>query len=138
MPVKQDMVYTAPFTTKNVPAIIDRMANEFPAEERRKVMVALYDSVHSLVHQRLVRMPLAEGETTARRIPIQEYLQLNLDMKKELYQVSLDDSVPLIRSFVKRYGRSLWQDVVEKYEAGLIAEDEFLALRAELEDDYVA
>lgn len=120
------LVFTTAHTNRVAPTIM-RLANVFPEGERAKIIDALISSVRGIIHQRLVRKPDGRGRTA-----VQEWLGLGASHRDKLYQADPRHLTPCIDGFVEEYGRSLGTDLVNKFEQGLVHQDDCMSILQEL------
>lgn len=94
---------------------IRRMVTQFPANERNSMALDIVSSLNMVVSQRLLKK---EG---GGRIAIREYVVMNSEIKEILSGCDLDRLSLVCRRILKTYGRSFYQDALDKYEQGLIS-----------------
>jgi defect in organelle trafficking protein DotB len=107
-------VYTT-IHASSVAAALPRAIGEFPADERRSVLVRTLDVLRLVITQWLV--PKVGGG----RVALREYLVFDQGMRLELATGDLDRLQPVIHRMVEERGRSLLADAREKFEQGLIS-----------------
>lgn len=98
---------------------IRRMVTQFPANERNSMALDIVSSLNMVVSQRLLK------KVGGGRIAIREYVVMNSEIKEILSGCDLDRLSLVCRKILKKYGRSFYQDALQKYEEGLISEKDF-------------
>lgn len=106
--------------TNSVEETVSRMIREFTWEERDGMAATINSALRLIVHQRLVPNISGDG-----RVAIRSHLNFTEEIRNELATVMIKDLIHVTRDFVDRYGRSLKQDAQDKFEQGLIAENEY-------------
>lgn len=118
-------VYTT-VHTNNVVMAIERMTDEFPAEDRWGMAVKLIDASRLIVNQRLYRNP--NGGRTA----IREYVPMTEDIRRRLIQAGESKYIKLLDEHLREHGQTLLQDAERKTALGLMYESDYQTLKSEL------
>jgi defect-in-organelle-trafficking protein DotB len=106
--------------TNSVEETVSRMIREFSWEERDGMNATINAALRLIVHQRLVPNVTGDG-----RIALRSHLAFTEEIRNELATVKIQDLITVTRDLVDRYGHSLKKDAQEKFEQGLIAENEY-------------
>lgn len=112
--------------TRSVAETPARILNTFSADEQPEIKTSLIHSLRLIVQQRLV--PTVDG----RRCAVREWLAFSDKMRYELSQQQVHEMIPYLRRCTEKYGQLLMDDVLHKYEAGII--DKSVYLRMAIED----
>lgn len=109
------LVYTTAHTN-GVAETMRRLINVFDSSEREPMQYDIVDSTKMIISQRL--LPSLDGK----RIPIREFLVFDDEIKDRLLDVNSNLLVGELRKIVKSKKQSLSDDVIRKFERGLISE----------------
>jgi defect-in-organelle-trafficking protein DotB len=117
-------VYTTvhTMTVAQTPA---RIINMFDPDERQMITATLFSAVRAIVHQRL--LPKVGGG----RVAIYEWLFFDRALGEALATAPIHSLTDRLSAIVDEQGRSLLVDAREKFEAGLIEEQDFKHIEAE-------
>lgn len=118
--------------TSNVHMAIPRMADSFSATDRVRITNSLLDNTRLIVHQRLLKRPDGVG-----RAPVRSALAVTQDVRHELLKTTTDLIPAVMKELTDSQGIGLLDDAQRQYAAGLIHDDEMLALERELAQEVV-
>lgn len=104
--------------SNGVADVIRQVANRFVFEERHAKIIDLLSSLKMVLAQMLI--PSTDGK----RIAIREYIIFNEHIIDLLIEADIDNITYEIRKLIPKYGKTFYQDALEKYEEGLISEEE--------------
>ncbi|WP_084206868.1 type IV pilus twitching motility protein PilT [Marinobacter lutaoensis] len=120
-------VYTT-VHVNSVAEMLSRMVGVFPFQEQARATAGLIGAAQVLIYQELI--PTVDGKRAA----IREYLALNNDMRRQLYETKGEHITAVMSDFVQQYGRPLMRDVDDLYEAGRIDQGLYDRYKAEFEN----
>lgn len=103
--------------TQSVAATPTRIINVFSTDMQQQAASVLTTGLRLIVQQRLERSPKGG------RTPIKEYLAFDRDAREKLVHTEPRMMAPAVQELVETKGRTLLQDVYEKYEQGLLYEE---------------
>lgn len=112
------LVYTT-VHSNGVADTIRRMVNAFPEGERNSRAVDLVSSLKMIVSQML--LPSTDGK----RVALREYLIFDQDILEELMEAGVENLTQVTRKIVKLKGQTFYQDAKNKFEEGILGEDQF-------------
>ena len=110
------------YTTVHANGVADtlrRMVTIFPHAEREARMFDLLETTKVILWQALVARP--DGSRQA----VREYLIITSEVRDLLLGTQPDQLVSKIRRLIDDYGKSIFRDVKQKYEQGLVAESAY-------------
>lgn len=113
--------------TNSVAETLSRMAREFPQNERDAMAASLISAMRLIVHQRLLKKPGGEG-----RIAVREWLVFDGEVRSALESEPLERLIPATRELLEKRKTRLIDDLVRKYESGVIDRREFEDFRLAL------
>lgn len=119
------LVYTT-CHTNNAAEIPARMLNVFPENEKEAAFMNLIDNLELLLTQKLV--PSIDGK----RVAIREYIILTQELKDVLIESGMAKVTYTLRKLIKEHGRTMLEDLTDKFIAGHISEEVFLDYRKDL------
>lgn len=119
------LVYTT-CHTNNVAEIPARLLNAFPENEKEAAFMNLIDNIELLLTQKLI------SSTNGKRVAIREYIILNQELKDLLIDGGIARITYTLRKLLKEYGRTMLEDLTDKFIQGEITEDVFIEYRKEL------
>lgn len=106
-----------------VPDCVRRMINVFPAGERNAKALDILSSLKMVIAQQLLK------STDGKRVAIREYLVFNEKIIDELIDAPLDHLTYTCRKVLLREGQTFLQDATNKFNQGLIDENELELVR---------
>lgn len=114
-------VYTT-LHTNGVAETMRRLVTSFPAEERSGRTLDIIETMKVCLWQKLV--PSTDGK----RIALREYLIFNDSIREMLLKESLEEITETTRNLLSKYGRTMQQDIQEKFDLGMIDEKQYKIL----------
>ena len=119
--------------TNGVGETIGRMAEAFPGPERDAAASKLLAAMKVLIHQRLLRKADGSG-----RVPVREWLVFDREVKRKLFSEPWSHWPFLVSDMLTERGQSSGQDARRAFEAGLISQEDFLAIEGEPRDGKIS
>ena len=111
--------------TRDVASTMQRIINVFPQASRDQMFATMANAMRLVVHQRL--LPCKAGG----RVAIQEYLVFSPEIRERIAEQPIPRLASEVQKAVEAFGRPLYLDAREKYEAGMIYESDFKQIERE-------
>jgi len=111
-------VYTT-LHSNSVAETVRRLVVTFPSEERQGRTIDIIETVRLIISQRLV--PTVDGK----RVALREYLVFDEHVRDILLETDLTQITNMVRKLVHERGKTIAQDALEKFEAGIISERQY-------------
>lgn len=108
-------VYTT-LHSNGVAETIRRLVITFPSEERQGRTIDIIETVRLVISQRLV--PTIEGK----RVALREYLIFDEKIRDILLETDILNITNVVRNLVREHGKTMADDALEKFKAGIISE----------------
>ena len=114
-------VYTT-LHTSGVAETMRRLVSSFDKEERQGKTIDIVETIRLCIWQKLV--PTVDGK----RIALREYLVFNEHVRDLLLDCNPDDITNETRKLLRKYGKTMYSEAKEKFDAGIISEKTFKLL----------
>lgn len=111
-------VYTT-LHSNGVAETVRRLVVTFPSEERQGRTIDIIETVRLIISQRLV--PTVDGK----RVALREYLVFDEKVRDILLETDITQITNKVRYLVREFGKTIEQDALEKFEAGIITERQY-------------
>src|SRR4029077_13901876 len=95
---------------------IRRLVITFPPDERQGRTIDIIETVRLVISQRLV--PTVDGK----RVALREYLVFDEKIRDIMLETEVTNITNVVRKLVRKHGKTIEQDALEKFKAGLISE----------------
>lgn len=122
---------TATYSTVHTRSVYEtpaRIINVFDKDEQSQIAATLIPSLMLIVQQRL--LPRADKPG---RVALKEYLGFTQKIKRKLMSIPPDEITVVLQDIVNEDGHSLLKDLEEKYDKGLVFEEDYLQIKKEIE-----
>src|SRR5581483_1002390 len=112
-------VYTT-LHTDSVVGTVPRMLDVFPHHERDMQKNQIFEALRLIVHQRL-----APGASGGKRVALREYIHVTPEIREAAFRAGVEDISGVMRKFLPKYGRSIFDAAMEAYRRGQITAETF-------------